>query len=178
MLNNRLGDIEVNLCVCTELIWMSQSKIFWQTFQSRWVYLEIINQSIPTGFIFVKIYCYELFVCLCYCAPASYRPYSSHLSTSAGPRYSVCFVRSRTFVPRISWFVILIHFYCANESKDIAMHCCGGKGKKYTQKKIDSKPRMVHSLSSVGKISKGRQLRGNKSGLKKKKNRKKNQPTK
>lgn len=114
---------------------MSQSKIFWQTFQSRWVYLEIINQSIPTGFIFVKIYCYELFVCLCYCAPASYRPYSSHLSTSAGPRYSVCFVRSRTFVPRISWFVILIHFYCANESKDIAMHCCGGKGKKiHTEK--------------------------------------------
>lgn len=83
-----------------------------------------------------------------------------------------------TFVPHISWFVILIHFYCANESKDIAMHCCGGKGKKYTQKKIDSKPRMVHSLSSVGEISKGRQLRGNKSGLKKKKNRKKNQPTK
>lgn len=103
MLNNRLGDIEVNLCVCTELIWMSQSKIFWQTFQSRWVYLEIINQSIPTGFIFVKIYCYELFVCLCYCAPASYRPYSSHLSTSAGPRYSVCFVRSRTCA---SYFVV------------------------------------------------------------------------
>lgn len=47
------------------------------------------------------------------------------------------------------------------------------KEKKYTQKKIDSKPRMVHSLSSVGEISKGRQLRGNKSGLKKKKNRKK-----
>lgn len=40
--------------------------------------------------------------------------------------FSLALTLSRRVHLNASWFVILIHFYCANESKDIATYYCGG----------------------------------------------------
>lgn len=177
-----------------KLIWVHEinlrkpiEKFFWQTFQSReffsrLLYLEIINQSIPTGFIFVKILLLTDSSFVFAIAPASYQTCtltitqlcSSHLSTSAGLWFSTSSIHVHFFlcVLRISWFVILIHFYCANESKDIVVVVQSRKRWRRRRKSRKKTKRnrfeatMVHSLASVGTISKSRQLRGNKSGLK------------
>lgn len=100
-------------------------------FQSR-EYLENHKSGIPTGFIFVKIYCYNLVclwcsvLCAVCCVRLSIRLDKYTLLTFQLSSQLAWFLLSfffLSFFHRVSpWFVILIHFYCANESKDIA-HC-------------------------------------------------------